>query len=68
MRIERRCTCGRQLAADVPRRKRGQVLINWYARHSGPGHADAAPERTDRDAQRQAEAQRWQLFREYDGT
>ena len=68
MRIVRRCSCGRQLAADVPRRKRDVVLGNWYAKHSGPGHGDAAPERSDRDAARAAEALRWAPLLEYDGT
>lgn len=68
MKIERRCTCGAVLAVNIPPRRRDQCLAHWYAQHSGPGHADAAPARTDAEAQRQAEARRWQQLAEYDGT
>jgi len=56
------------LKVDVRPRERTKILGNWYAAHSGAGHGDAPPDRTDQDAQRQAEAQRSALFYEYDGT
>jgi hypothetical protein len=68
MKIERRCTCGAVLRATVPPRRRDQCLAHWYAQHSGEGHGDAAPARTDAEAARQAEARRWEQFAEYDGT
>lgn len=40
MKIERYCTCGKQLLVNVPKRKRDRALSVWYAEHSGPGHED----------------------------
>jgi hypothetical protein len=44
MLIERYCTCGAVLKVEVPKRKRNQVLINWFDLHDGPDHepTDAA--------------------------
>jgi hypothetical protein len=38
MKIERYCTCGEVLNAEVSKRKKPQALGVWYERHSGKGH------------------------------
>ena len=40
MKLKRYCTCGAVLNTTVDRRKRQQVLICWFDRHSGDGHAE----------------------------
>ena len=41
MQIQRYCTCGAVLNVNVDRTKKAQVLVNWFERHDGTGHAPA---------------------------